>query len=198
MERFRRNGLESAGNPVFLDAQGKETEGVILRSCQNAVDEFLLEHHDGPFHGTGPGKKVLQNGPSGGIRQVAQKFDRSFRKESAGVPGSAVRVVHLHMGISGPTVFLVFRQAGVKFHQDHPAAERCGVFGQGPGSRPHFHDTVLRLDFQLVHNPAGHVFVRQEVLPERFAGAHVVFFQNIPDLNRLHAAMFSKTYIRDQ
>ena len=31
-----------------------------------------------------------------------------------------------------------------------------------------------------------------------FNGVHVVFFQNIPDLNRLHAAMFSKTYIRDQ
>ena len=79
------------------------------------------------------------------------------------------------------------------------AAKGCGMFRQGAGSRPYLHHAILRPDFELLHNPAGHIFIRQEILPQGLAGAHFMVFQNIPDLGRFHnEVMFAKMPVRSQ
>ena len=199
MKRFRRNGFKGTGNPVFLDAQGQQPEGIIIRRRQNAIDKLLLEHHHGTFHSTGPGQEILEDGSPRGIGKIAKEFDRGLRKQPPRIPGSAVCMVNLHMGITGPALFLVLRQTGIKFHQNQFAAKGCGMFRQGAGSRPYLHHAILRPDFELLHNPAGHIFIRQEILPQGLAGAHFMVFQNIPDLGRFHnEVMFAKMPVRSQ
>lgn len=79
-------------------------------------------------------------------------------------------MVNLHMGITGPALFLVLRQTGIKFHQNQFAAKGCGMFRQGAGSRPYLHHAILRPDFELLHNPAGHISSVRKFCPRDLLG----------------------------
>ena len=42
MERFRGNGLERAGNPVFLDAEGQEALELMAQALAITINEMVV------------------------------------------------------------------------------------------------------------------------------------------------------------
>ena len=186
VEGLRRHRLERLRYPVHLNAQGEQTVGLISRLGQNAVNELLLQHHHGAGDRTGRCEKISQNGTTGRVGQVAHEFHRLLGKKRSRVPAGTVGMVHFHVGRIGPAAALVFGQAGIELHQNQLAAERSHVLGERARAGAHFHHTVAGFNLQLAHNPAGDIFVHQEVLPKRFGGAYPGFFQYLSNLRSVH------------
>ena len=95
-------------------------------------------------------------------------------------------MVHLHMRRIGPAAALVFGQSGIELHQNQLAAERCHVLRERTCAGAYFYHAVAGLNFELAHNPAGNVFIHQEILPQRLRGTHTCFFQYLPNLRSVH------------
>ena len=148
--------------------------------AREAVDDFLLQHDHRALEGVRAAEQVFHDRAAAGVGEIAEKFQRAVFEKLAAVEFHAVGMMDFHARVVAEPVLQRLRQAGVELDEDQLPDLSDQMLAQRSGARADFHHRVVRRDFELGDDPARHVRVDEEILPELLARHHSRVKQRFP------------------
>ena len=78
------------------------------------------------------------------------------------------------------------RKARIELDKDQSSHLADEVLAQCPRARPNLNDRIVRRDFQLRNDPAGHVWIDQKILAKLFAWQYAGLIQHFSNFPTRH------------
>jgi hypothetical protein len=135
-----------------------------------------------------PTEQVLHDRAAAGVREISEKFQGAVLEQGPAIELHAIRMVDFHAWVIAEAFLERRGKTRIELDEDQPSHLADEVLAERSRAWTDLDHRIVRRDFKLRNDPAGHVRIDQKILAKLFAWQHagvIQHFSNFPTRHRL-------------